>query len=181
MAKKPLNDADRALFRQAVAGTRPLPQDRIKPSKRRVTPIPKQRQRDDHQVLHASLSDPLDPDLQTGDELIFARDGVQPILLRKLRRGQLRIDAELDLHRLNREQARTAISGFLTECVALQQRCVRIIHGKGLSSFNKHPVLKGLVNHWLQQRDEVLGFCSARPNDGGTGALYVLLRRRKTP
>ena len=181
MAKDKLDDADKALFRQAVAGARPLPQDKIKPPRIRSAPAPRSRQRDEATIMRSLLSDPVDlTEIQTGEEMIYARDGNQTSLLRKLRRGQIRIDAELDLHRLTRDQARAAIAQFLNGCVRHGKRCVRIIHGKGLGSFNKQPVLKGLVNHWLQQRNDVLAFCSARPNDGGTGALYVLLRRHNT-
>lgn len=179
MAKDKIDDADKALFRQAVAGTRPLQQDKIKPPRQRVAPIPRSRLRDEAAIMQSLLSDPIDPaDSQTGEEAVFARDGIQTSLIRKLRRGQIRIDAELDLHRLTRDQARNAIAQFLSDCLNHGKRCVRIIHGKGLGSVNKQPVLKGLVSHWLQQRNDVLAFCSARPNDGGSGALYVLLRRR---
>jgi DNA-nicking Smr family endonuclease len=179
MAKDKLDDADKALFRQAVADARPLPQDKIKPARPRRAPIPLSRLRDEQAVLRESLSDPVDlEDIQTGEEMIYSREGIQTALLRKLRRGQIRIDAELDLHRLTRDKARTAITQFLAASVTNGKRCIRIIHGKGLGSFNKQPVLKGLVNHWLQQHNAVLAFCSARPNDGGTGALYVLLRKQ---
>lgn len=179
MAKDKLDDADKALFRQAVADARPLPQDKIKPARPRSAPVPRSRLRDEQAIMRSLLSDPVDlEDIQTGEEMIYSRDGIQASLLRKLRRGQIRVDAELDLHRLTRDKARAAITQFLAASLSQDKRCLRIIHGKGLGSFNKQPVLKGLVNHWLQQHNAVLAFCSARPNDGGTGALYVLLRRK---
>lgn len=178
MAKDKLTEEDRELFRQAVTGARPLRHDNIKTTRHRKKPIPRQRQRDEQLIMQTLLSDPVDlTDIQTGDEAIFTRSGVQASVMRKLRRGQLRIEAELDLHRMTREEARTALVNFLSACRHQHKRCVRIIHGKGLGSVNKQPVLKGLVVHWLQQRDDVLAFCSARPNDGGSGALYVLLRK----
>lgn len=178
MSKDKLSEEDRALFREAVENVRPLRHDKIKITRQRRKPIPRQRQQDEQRIMQSLLSDPVDvADIQTGDEAIFSRSGVQASVMRKLRRGQVRIEAELDLHRMNREAARSALVQFLATCRQQQKRCVRIIHGKGLGSLNKQPVLKGLVNHWLQQRDDILAFCSARPNDGGSGALYVLLRK----
>ncbi len=179
MSKKKLSEEERTLFRESVAGTRPLPQDKIKPYAHRSKPQPNQRLRDEQEVIQSLLlSDPWEDEaLPTGEESIFMRDGVAPTLMRRLRRGQYRIEAELDLHGKTRVEAREALAHFLATCIHHQQRCVRIIHGKGHGSINKQPVLKTHVNHWLQQRDEVLAFCSARPVDGGHGALYVLLRR----
>jgi DNA-nicking Smr family endonuclease len=105
---------------------------------------------------------------------------MQHNVLRKLRRGQFSISAELDLHGLRVEEARQALSHFLYHCRVNKKRCVRIIHGKGYRSANNQAVLKSKVNHWLRQHDDVLAFCSARAQDGGTGALYVLLRHKST-
>jgi len=181
MSKEPLSEEERALFRESVADARPLPQDKIKPYALRSKPLPSQRLRDEQEVMQSLLlSDPAeDAMLLTGEEILFTRDGVPPTLMRKLRRGQFRLDAELDLHGKTRVEAREALALFLATCIKHQRRCVRIIHGKGHGSFNKQPVLKTNVNHWLQQRDEVLAFCSARPADGGHGAVYVLLRRAR--
>jgi DNA-nicking Smr family endonuclease len=174
----PIDERDKALFRDAAAGSRRLHQDKIDLARARPRAVPRQRWAEEQQVLKASLSDPWDgAELETGEELLFSRNGVQSQVMRKLRRGQFRLEAELDLHRLTRNQAREAITGFLQRCRQQGWRCVRIIHGKGLGSHNKTPVLKTNVNHWLRQRDEVLAFCSARPADGGTGAVYVLLKR----
>jgi len=87
------------------------------------------------------------------------------------------VEAQLDLHGLTAAQARAALATFLRDCRIHGLRCVRIIHGKGRGSHNRQPVLKGKVNHWLRQRDEVLAFCTARPVDGGGGAVYTLLKR----
>jgi len=114
--------------------------------------------------------------LETCDELLFSRSGLQHKVLRKLRRGQYAIGAELDLHGCTVVEARNLLVAFLNSCRHEQIRCVRIIHGKGNRSLQRQPILKGKVNYWLQQRDEVLAFCSARPVDGGAGAIYVLLK-----
>ena len=171
------NDDDKSLFRKAAAGSRPLKQDRHNPPKPRRKPVPLQRQRDDQQVMASLLSDDYSPDIETGEELLFVRTGIQPRVLRKFRRGQYTIEAELDLHGRTALEARELVSQFLHNARLNNKRCVRIIPGKGLSSLAKLPVLKVKVNSWLRQMDAVLAFCSARPNDGGTGAVYVLLKK----
>jgi DNA-nicking Smr family endonuclease len=86
------------------------------------------------------------------------------------------LQAELDLHGMISVEARQAVAAFLAECCKRGKRCVRIIHGKGLGSKNKEPVLRTKVKHWLMQKDEVLAFCQARTMDGGSGAVVVLLK-----
>lgn len=173
-----LSEEEREAFREAVQDAEPLQNDRVPPFRQRPRAIPLQRQADDASVLRDLLSDPLDPtDLETGDELLFARPGLQHTVLRKLRRGHYSVGGELDLHGLTSAEARVALVEFLADCHSRGVRCVRIIHGKGKGSFNREPVLKGKVAHWLRQRDDVLAYASARPVDGGTGAVYVLLRR----
>jgi len=181
MTKKPPKDNEHdAPFSQLVGDVRPLAQDKISPYRQKPPARPIKRQEDDKQVIRDMMSDPIALDeLETGEELVFSRPGVQTNLMRKLRRGQFSIESELDLHRMTSDEARKAIALFLPQMGQLGKRCVRIIHGKGLGSFNKTPVLKNKLNHWLQQRDEVLAFCSATPVDGGTGAVYVLLKRYK--
>lgn len=173
-----LDKDEQQLFREAVADARRLRHDKIAPHSRQIKPIPKQRFLDEQQVLADSLM-PLSnhPDIEVGDELLFSRNGIQNSVMRKLRRGQFRTEAELDLHRLTAAQAQTALNEFIQQCKRRHLRCVRIIHGKGLGSKDQRPVLKIRVNQWLQQWNDVLAFCSARPCDGGTGATYVLLRR----
>jgi DNA-nicking Smr family endonuclease len=111
-------------------------------------------------------------------EQTFLRKGLAGDVLVRLRRGQWSVQAELDLHRLNRDEARDALSEFLNEARNGGLRCVRVVHGKGLSSPNREPVLKGKVRHWLTQRDEVLAFCEAPRHAGGSGAVLVLLKAR---
>lgn len=169
---------DAKLFREHVDGIRPVKQDRIPPHRARRRPIPEQSRRDAAAVMDSLLSDDYDPgDVETGEELIFVRAGLQHTVMRKLRRGQFAIEAELDLHGLIVPQARAALDKFLRDARALGKRCVRVIHGKGRSSEGKMPVLKGKVNVWLRQKNEVLAFCTAVPRDGGAGAVYVLLRK----
>jgi len=171
-------DDDIDLFRTQLGEVRELSQDKISPFRRSRPARPVKREEDDQQVLRDMLSDPVEPTvLEAGEELKFARDGVQQKVLQKLRRGQYSIEAELDLHRMTSDQARQALSDFVTQCVSAGKRSVRIIHGKGLGSPGKLPVLKSKVNHWLRQKDQVLAFCSARPADGGSGAIYILLKR----
>jgi len=169
---------DFRLFRQLMGEVAPLNHDKIEPEPSRPAPRPAQFHADEARVLEDMLSDHYDPEeLQPGDMLAFSRPGLKKSHYRKLRRGEYALEAELDLHGLTVPPAREALVGFLGECQRLDARCVRIIHGKGLRSSNEGPVLKAMVNRWLRQRDEVLAFCSARPVDGGTGAVYVLLRR----
>ncbi|MCC7120060.1 MAG: Smr/MutS family protein [Gammaproteobacteria bacterium] len=172
----PLHD-DVLALREALAGVRPLEVDTVPLRPPPPPPIPQQARRDEQEVLREMvLQDPGAGELEMGDELMFRRDGVQHALLRKLRRGQFAVQAHLDLHGLTSAEARLRLAGFLQQCVGTGLRCVRIVHGKGNSSPGKLPVLKPRVAHWLAQRDEVLAYASARPVDGGTGAVYVLLR-----
>lgn len=172
-----LDPRDRELFHRTVGAVRPLHCDRIEPVLSRPAPIPRFTLADERQVLTDMTSDYFEPaEMETGEELYYRRDGVQPAVLRKLRRGQFQVGAALDLHGLTVVVAREALAVFLRNARRDNLNCVRIIHGKGNGSRHRGPVLKQKINHWLRQRDEVLAFCSARPMDGGTGAIYVLLR-----
>ncbi len=179
MPRKPPPADEIALFRAHVGGVRQLQQLRAEPRLRRPAPVPRQTLADERQVLADMFSDEFHPaEHETGEELLFARPGLQHKLLRKLRRGQYRVNAELDLHGMTIQVARQALAEFLHQCRQTDRRCVRIIHGKGNGSRNRGPVLKTMVNRWLRQRDEILAFCSTPPHDGGTGAVYVLLKRQ---
>lgn len=175
-----IDPEDLAAFREAMADVRRLDSERRPDDPPRPPPHPRQTEADEAQVMLDMLSDEFDPvDAASGEELLFARPGIQKQLLRKLRQGKFSVEAELDLHGLRVAQARQRLVLFLNRCRDQGIRCVRIIHGKGLGSHQKQPVLKGKTNRWLQQRDEVLAFCSARQVDGGTGAVYVLLKKRR--
>lgn len=170
------NSAELKLFLEAMEGVRPLSHDRIVPTPPKPAPIPRQALADEQSVLSELLSFKYDPEaLTSGEELMYGREGLHRGILRRLRRGHYSLAAELDLHGMTVPVARQALQQFLLECRRRNLRCVRIIHGKGRRSSNEGPVLKPKVDLWLRQRDDVLAFCSARPTDGGTGAVYVLL------
>jgi DNA-nicking Smr family endonuclease len=134
------------------------------------------RRQAEREVLRESIVlTPAELDVESGDELSFRRPGIQDTLMRRLRRGHYRVEFELDLHGLTLPEAKEQIRSFVARSIARQARCVRIIHGKGLGSGPRGPVLKHAVNVILRRFDAVLAFCSARQVDGGTGAIYVLL------
>jgi DNA-nicking Smr family endonuclease len=177
-ARKNSNSEDTALFHEAVAGARPVKSKRLHLRGRPPRPEARFRRRDEAAVLQDSLSiRPEDLDLESGEEIIYRQPTVRASVLRDLRRGRFPVKAEIDLHGLTSEQARRELGQFLDECVNDGIQCARVVHGKGLRSGHRGPVLKASVNRWLRQWDEVLAFCSAPARDGGTGAIYVLLRR----
>jgi DNA-nicking Smr family endonuclease len=173
---KPDED-ETALFREATRDVKPLaPPARVAAA----APQPRGRARfaraDRHQVLEEILHGSADePDLVAADPTLFARPGVPQNTLRKLCRGQYRVQAELDLHGLTQAQAHLQLREFLSAALQRDAHCVRIVHGKGLRSGAAGPVLRRLVNSQLRRTAAVLAFSSARQVDGGTGAVYVLL------
>jgi DNA-nicking Smr family endonuclease len=177
MPGRTLDEASRALFREAVADAVPLRQDRVHHEPPPPPAIPRSRQRDERAALGESLSDvdPLHLALEGGDEAVWLKSGMAPKVLKDLRRGRWVVQAHLDLHGMHRAEARHHVALFLAECLARRQRCVRIVHGKGHGSPGRVPVLKRLVLGWLAQRQEVLAYCQARTIEGGAGAVIVLL------
>jgi DNA-nicking Smr family endonuclease len=170
-------DDDFSLFRQTFADVRRAPEaGHVSPLKRPPPPRAVHREADDLAVMAELLATADPDDFECGDTLLHRTDGVQDAVIRRLRRGQYRVERVLDLHGLNRHRARVEVVAFLAGCQRDDLRCVRIIHGKGNGSPNTGPVLKAHVDSWLRKRRDVLAFCSARPADGGTGAIYVLLR-----
>jgi len=166
-------------FTEAVRNVTPLTKAaRVQHARTPHPPEPVSRQRDDQDVLAASVSDCIDHEslLDTDESLSYCAPGIGPDVLRKLRRGEWSIQAQIDLHGHRVDEAREALVEFLRESIKRGQRCVRVVHGKGLGSLGKMPVLKGKVRAWLRQRDEVIAFCQARGADGGAGAVMVLLR-----
>lgn len=175
------DDADDSkLFREAMNDVQPIKQDKITPERDKPKPVPRKTIDDEQQVLTDMVSDLYQPiESHASDQLLFVRPGIQHSVVRKLKRGQYSISAELDLHGMTINIARQELSQFLNHCLNLNLRCVRIIHGKGRRSDGKGPVLKNRVDHWLPQREDVLAYCSAIPAHGGTGAVYVLLKLKR--
>jgi DNA-nicking Smr family endonuclease len=171
--------SDKDLFVRAAGTVQPLPEKRkaVLP-KTLPPPVPVQQQRDEQAVLQEALSDEFDVCtlLEADDHLSFRRPGIGPDVTRKLRRGDWKIQRELDLHGLRIDDARQALGQFIREARKHGIRCVRVVHGKGLGSPGKTPVLKSRVHSWLVQKSEVLAFVQARPAEGGAGALVVLLQ-----
>lgn len=169
-------DSDAALFREAVRGVKPLVTDRRTGAVRK--PAPRAR------FARAGRLAALDEDAPrvlagSPEEIdgVFRRPGIQEAVLRKLRRGRYGLQGEIDLHGLRVGQASRALREFLADALALNARCVRIVHGKGLRSGSKGPVVKMAVSSILRQSNSVMAYVRARPDDGGSGALYVLLAR----
>ncbi|QCP50650.1 DNA mismatch repair protein MutS [Trinickia violacea] len=171
--------ADANLFRREIGEVAPLKAPARAPSVRTPPlPLPVQTQRDEEAVLHEAISDEFDPEvlLDTDESLSYCRPGVSQEVVKKLRRGDWIVQAQLDLHGMRRDEAREALAEFIRESGKRGLRCLRVIHGKGLGSIGKEPVLKGKVRAWLVQKAEVIAFCQARPHDGGAGAVLVLLQ-----
>jgi len=167
-----------ALFRDAVGEVRTVRHDRVDSAG--PPPVAKVRhtEDDDRSVMRSLLDELSESDfLETGEHLSYTRPGVQRSVLKKLKSGRYSIQAEIDLHGLYVEEARAELSEFLKAAQQRRQLCVRIIHGKGRKNAERGPRLKPAVNQWLQRNNKVLAFCSARNNDGGTGAVYVLLKK----
>lgn len=170
---------DRLLFERAVGAVHRLPHHgRHTPPRPTPLPVPQQRRRDEEAVMQEALSDEFDAEtlLHTDEHLSFRRPGVGPEVVRKLRQGDWSLQAQVDLHGLRTDEARSTLATFVREAHKHGLRCVRVVHGKGLGSPGKTPVLKGKVHSWLVQKNEVMAFVQARPAEGGAGALVVLLR-----
>ncbi|MCX4189347.1 Smr/MutS family protein [Methylophaga sp. OBS3] len=175
-------DDEFALFRQEMRDAEPLRQDpRVTPSRELPKAVVRKRKIESEAEPLSAFSDMFADNVVGNEEVLeFRRPGIQHKQFAKLRSGKVHIDAELDLHGMTAEKAEPILSVFLEQCQQQQIRCVRVIHGKGWGSRDNRPVLKSKVNHWLRQSDAVLAFCSATIEDGGSGALYVLLKRQFT-
>lgn len=172
-------EAERTLFARTAGPVLPLRQPpRVQLLPEQPPPIPVQQQLDDQRVLRESLSDEFDAStlLDVDDAMSFRRPGIGTDVTRRLRKGEWSLQRELDLHGLRREDAREALSAFIREAHRQGLRCLRVVHGKGLGSPGRVPVLKSKVQAWLIQKQEVLAFVQARADEGGAGALVVLLR-----
>lgn len=174
------NNEDYAVFREAISDVKPLKSQRRTDSRAPLpTPHPRQLEKDEEAVKTELLDEPEDfAELETGEELLFLRPGVQKRYLRRLRRGHFSVSDHLDLHHMNESTASQALLEFIDSSASRGMGCVRVVHGKGLRS-KKGPVLKAMTRRLLSRHPLVLAFASCRPIDGGTGAVSVLLRAPK--
>ncbi len=173
-----LAEAERNLFTQSIGNVKPLPaKERVFITPPRPAPRPLQQDLDDQAALLESMSDEFDVStlLDVDDQLSFRRPGIGTDVTRKLRKGEWSMQGQLDLHGLRSDEAREALGQFVRDAKRMGWRCVRVVHGKGLGSPGKEPVLKSKVQRWLVQKNEVIAFVQAKPSDGGAGALVVLL------
>ena len=170
--------AERNLFAHSVGKVQPIAhKDRVHHAPQRPAPTRMQQELDDQAALLESMSDEFDVStlLDVDDQLSFRRPGIGTDVTRKLRKGEWSLQGQLDLHGMRSDEAREAVGQFVRDAKRMGWRCVRVVHGKGLGSPGKEPVLKSKVQRWLVQKQEVLAFVQAKPADGGAGALVVLL------
>lgn len=170
------------LFRESVKDITPLSHDKVV----HQAVKPNAKRRPNRPEIEKNIIDTLSDqseieEIRSTDILSYCPPGIQKRSFKKLRRGQYIIIDELDLHGLNVKQAKKLLLHFLETALQVESSCVVIIHGKGHRSGDKDPVIKQQTNHWLKQHHRVLAFHSAQPKDGGTGAVYVLLRRTQLP
>jgi len=171
-------EAERNLFMRAVGKVAPIAnQERVWSPPQRPSTRPLQQDLDNEAVMHESMSDDFDIStlLDADDQLSFRRPGIGTDITRKLRKGEWSLQGQIDLHGLRSDEARNAMGQFIRDAKRMGWRCVRVVHGKGLGSPGKEPVLKSKVQRWLVQKNEVLAFVQAKPSDGGGGALLVLM------
>ncbi len=167
-----MNKDNDTLFTKAMQGVKSLSNDKVN-LKSEPSAIQK-RPKASEKHIKDTLSDDFIPDCD--NFLEFMRPGIQKSYLKQIRNGKIQIEDHLDLHGLSRDNARLTLLEFLDHAQTHSFKLVRIVHGKGYNSNNNQPVLKAMVNKWLQSIPDVLAFVSALPKDGGTGALYVLLK-----
>jgi DNA-nicking Smr family endonuclease len=170
--------AEKTLFQRAVGPVKPLAsRPRVELNGTPAPPKAFQQKRDDDRVLRESLSDDFDVStlLDTDDELSYRRSGIGTDVTQILRKGHWSLQGQIDLHGLRSDEAREALGQFIRDAYKRGWRCVRVVHGKGLGSPGKTPVLKSKVQRWLVQKNEVLAFVQAKASEGGAGALVVLL------
>jgi DNA-nicking Smr family endonuclease len=178
VAKKTLTSEDSDLFRHAVGKVRSIISDKVllKPENK-PNPYPVNLSADSDVAAWKPGTAAIEVEkVGLEDSLSFIAPGLQNNVLKKLRRGYFGLDAEIDLHGLNSNEAKRQLLHFLHSCVEEGYRCVHIVHGKGYRSADNHPVLKNNLNLWLRQHNDVQAFCSASPKYGGTGAVFVLLQ-----
>jgi DNA-nicking Smr family endonuclease len=175
VTKKNLTQEDRDLFRQSVGKVRSIKSDKLHlKTNKKPKPVPRAQALETEHPLDFTIS--ASETLSQEDKLSFLSPGLQKNVLKKLRKGYYGLNAEIDLHGLTSTDAQQQLLRFLHSCVEKGCRCVCIVHGKGYRSPDNFPVLKNNINLWLRQHKDVQAFCSTPPKDGGTGAVFVLLR-----
>ncbi|TBU99852.1 Smr/MutS family protein [Stutzerimonas kirkiae] len=177
-----MQDDDFSLFKDAVRGVKQITHDRADTGKTRRNQQQIAKRRAHATTSQVSLridglSDQFVIDVAAEEELHWARDGVQDSQMRRLKAGQIAFEGSLDLHGLSVEKAREQMWAFIAEANRYEIRCVRITHGKAARLDGKRPLIKSHVNTWLRQHPQVLGFTSCLPRHGGTGSVYVMLKR----
>ena len=180
MTKKnsPINDEDTDLFQEMMEGVKPLSQEKIDPDSAPILPKAKRPEQAVKQHLKFGELD-FAPAVASDETLSFARTGVQQKIMTKLKKGQFPIQSKIDLHGSTVNQAGAKLQHAINVAVANKQRCVLVVHGRGKGSFDSKPAIKTHVNQWLRSSSNVLAFCSAQSQHGGTGAVYVLLKRQR--
>lgn len=172
-----MTDDDTRAFRRAMIGVRPLAAVQRAPAAPKPRPGARFSRANREAPLWEERRRPYDAGApEGGDAVSFRRPAVRPDALRRLGRGDVPVEGEIDLHGLTRQAAHEALRSFLAASIARGLRCVRVVTGKGLGSGASGPVLRPSVIDWLSHLEHVLAFVSARPADGGTGALHVLLK-----
>ena len=171
------NNKSKKSFSDLMSSTKRLKTDKIPPYRKKIQPIASQKHADEKLVMQELLAeDDETSSFLSGDELTFLRDGYPIQLLKKLRRGHYSIQEELDLHGFYADEAKQEVHAFINECAQYNIPTVRIVHGKGLHSPDKKPVLKNLILGWLKKNQFIIAVCSTPVNDGGTGAIYALIK-----
>ncbi|HSX91224.1 MAG TPA: Smr/MutS family protein [Pseudomonas sp.] len=182
MQDDPRDDNESALFKAELRGVKPLKHDRAdtgkaKSDRQRLATLRQAATVRTDSVKVDGLSDQFVIDVGAEDPLYWAGNGVQEGQMRKLKLGQISFEGSLDLHGMSVEKARDTLWEFIAEANKLEVRCVRITHGKAVRMDGRKPMIKSHVNTWLRQHPQVLGFTSCLAKHGGTGAVYVLLKR----
>jgi DNA-nicking Smr family endonuclease len=176
--KPPLHNEDAELFQEMMEGVKPLSQEKIDPdSAPKTHKVKRQLAEPKQHVVFGELD--YAPTVAADENLLFARNGVQQKVMAKLKKGQFPVESQIDLHGSTVNEAGARLQHAINIAVANKQRCVLVVHGRGKGSFDNKPVIKTHANQWLRNSTDVLAFCSAQPHHGGTGAVYVLLKRQR--
>ena len=181
-AEPPMQDDDFSLFQAELRGVKPLKYDRAdtgkpKADRKQFNTLRQAATISQGETKVDGLSDQFVIDVSAEDALYWAANGMQEGQMRKLKLGQIPFDGSLDLHGMSVEKARDTLWEFLAEATKLEIRCVRVTHGKAVRMDGRKPMIKSHVNTWLRQHPQVLGFTSCLAKHGGTGAVYVMLKR----